>query len=140
MLFTAACFANSESASVSALAKKLRDERTYEQVVGWVDGNLNKDKLAEAAMELEVGTKDEPVCYRIKKPFDWAILDMPSAGNEVRLVCGSKGEWLKVYFGNLRYGVVVSCQGRDAPDDAEIVYRNKRAAVFHHKPAEGVKP
>jgi hypothetical protein len=133
LLFSAACFADSESAAVSSLVNKIKDEPTYEKVIGWIDANLSQGKLSETEMELEVGTKEQPKCYLVKKPFDWAILDMRAPGNEVRLVCGSKGEWLKVYLGNLRYGVVVSCQGRGVPEGAEIVYRNKRAAVFHQK-------
>jgi hypothetical protein len=77
-----------------------------------------------------VGTADHPKTYLAKLDFDWGMFEMYPASSTIRIGCDGDGNWRDVWFGNLRYAVIVFLKPEYAIRGEEIVYRDRRVAVY----------
>ena len=112
------------------LIKRIKEEGTYERIVGWVDEHITKEKLASGALQLENGTAKDPLTYRVKSDFDWSILGMNPPSSAVYIERDANGEWGAVWLGSLRRAVIVDLKPGWTGKSDEFVYRDRRVIVY----------
>ena len=114
------------------LIARLKQEEVYRQLVAWVDSNISPGKLGKEKLQLEVGTPERPKAYRVNIDFDWGILGRKSPSS-IYLNCDENGEWISVWFGSMRSAVIVGIKPPVPVQWDEIVYSDRRIAVYYAK-------
>ncbi|WP_277509753.1 hypothetical protein [Ereboglobus sp. PH5-5] len=112
-----------------SIADHLKIATVRESLLSWIDKNIKQEKI-----ELLPYDPTDPIpglAIRQKLAFNWTQLSMKGPpSDEIRLMQTAKMEWMAVYIGNARRGVVVTLNGQWPEPENPIIYQEGRIAVY----------